>query len=144
MIKDRRILSLLLVLAIIISITPTTLAASDDTYAKRGYIADMLLVAADDYSPDLERSFIIRGDEGGLREDDYITRAEAFVMISRAFGELDEPAGHNARLTVTDLYFDDVYEWAKPDVENLIRGGALAGTGGGMLSPAEYVTVDQV
>jgi len=142
--KSRKVLSLFLALVLVISLAPAVFAAEETIYAKRGDIVEFLLTAADDYNPEVKRDDIIKGDDGGLREDDFITRAEAFVMISRAFGSLEAPTGHNARITVTQLECDDIPEWAAADVENLVQGGVLVGTGSGKLSPDEYVTTEQI
>ena len=61
----------------------------------------MLLAAADDYNPGVVKEDIIKGyEDGELHEDWSVTRAEALVMLKRAFGELPEPTGHNARVAI--------------------------------------------
>ena len=142
--KRTRIIGVLLALIIVLNTVPLAQAAGD-SYATRGEIVQMLMSAADDYHPNLQKSDIIKGySDGALNENQYATRAEAFVMVSRAFGKLDAPTGHNARVAVTDLVYDDVPAWAKADVQNLVRGGVLVGTGHGKLSPNNYITTGQM
>lgn len=73
----------------------TSTAFASDMYATRGEVADMLLSAADDYNKDVKRSDIIKGygGDGELHEDWNINRAEALVMLSRAFGTLPQLTG---------------------------------------------------
>ena len=73
----------------------TNTAFASDMYATRGETADMLLNAADDYNPGVKRSDIIKGygGDGYLHEDWNINRAEALVMLSRAFGTLPQLTG---------------------------------------------------
>ena len=113
--------------------------------ATRGAVADMLLEAAADYTQGLERSDIIKGyGDGDTKDDQAITRAESFVMVSRAFGELPEPVGNDARQLITDIEFTDVPEWAAADVENLVNAGVLIGDGNSSLESEEPVTEEQV
>lgn len=144
MIKRMRILSVFLAVLLLLVMAPLALAA-DEGYATRGQIVEMLLTAADDYTPGLEKSDIVKGyGDGDAREDQYVRRAEAFVMVSRAFGRLEAPTGHNARITLTDLSFTDVPAWAEADVRNLVQGGVLTGAADGSLAPNAYVTVEQM
>ena len=76
----------------------------------------MLLAAADDYNPAVQIEDIMKGDEGGLRESDGVTRAEALVMLRRAFGELPAPEGHNARVAIPAENFADVPDWAMTEL----------------------------
>ena len=58
----------------------------------------MLLTAADDYRPDAQKSDIIKGyGDGQLHEEQPVTRAEALIMLTRAFGEFPELKGNNLR-----------------------------------------------
>ena len=77
-------------------------AFASDMYATRGEVADMLLHAADDYNKDVKYTDIIKGygGDGDLREDQNVNRAEALVMLRRAFGTLPELTGHNARVAL--------------------------------------------
>ena len=71
---------------------------AQDEYMSRGEVADFLLCAADDYNKGLVRSDIIKGyDDGNLYEERLVTRAEALVMLHRAFGTLPECKGHHGR-----------------------------------------------
>ena len=84
-----------------------------DEYLTRGEAADMLVTAADDYNDGITVSDIMSGyEDGSLREDSNVTRAEMLVMLERAFGDLPEPAGHNARVAIPAEKFADVPEWA--------------------------------
>ena len=65
--------------------------------ATRGEVAQMLLQAADDYNPNVQKTDIIKGyEDGQLHEERGVTRAEALVMLKRAFGTLPKPVGQCA------------------------------------------------
>ena len=66
----------------------------------RGESRDMLLSAADDYMLS-GGTDLLRGDENGeLHLDRPLTRAEALVMLERAFGGFEAPVGANARMEI--------------------------------------------
>lgn len=114
-------------------------------YATRGEVANMLLIAADDYTPDVVKEDIIKGyDDGELHEDWSVTRAEALVMLKRAFGELPEPTGYNAMVTLPAESFSDIPEWATTELSDVFDAGIVAGTSEGIFSPNENVTKEQM
>ena len=116
-----------------------------ETYATRGEVAKMLETAADDYNPNVTYADILKGDETGeLHEEDAVTRAEALVMLSRAFGPLPELTGHNARVALKSDSFTDIPDWAKEELAPVLDKGIAAGTADGIFSPDEYVTADQM
>ena len=119
---------------------------ASDMYATRGETADMLLSAADDYNKDVKRSDIIKGygGDGELHEDWNINRAEALVMLSRAFGTLPELTGHNARVALKSGDFTDIPEWAAPELTPVLDAGIAAGTADGIFSPYDDVTKEQM
>lgn len=134
-------------ISLLVSVPPAWAADKADSHdMTREEVLQRLLMAADAYSPTaLEEGTIMRGDEdGALRETQPVTRAECFVMISRAFGTLPEPKGHDKRVSFTNLVYTDVPSWAIEDVENLVKGGILAGTEGGSLKANEPVTSSQL
>lgn len=123
---------------------PAVLAADDD-FATRGKVASMLLAAADDYNPEVEKTDIIKGyEDGQLHEENNVTRAEALVMLKRAFGELPEPTGHNACVALPMESFTDIPEWAQAELEDVFDAGIVAGTSEGIFSPNENVTEHQM
>lgn len=119
---------------------------ASDMYATRGETADMLLSAADDYNKDVKRSDIIKGygGDGELHEDWNINRAEALVMLSRAFGTLPELTGHNARVALKSGDFTDIPDWAAPELTPVLDAGIAAGTADGVFSPYDDVTKEQM
>lgn len=118
-------------------------AADED--ATRGEVAEMLLTAADDYNPGVQKSDIIKGyEDGELHEDWNVTRAEALVMLKRAFGELPEPEGHNARVAIPAEEFTDIPEWAQTELADVFDAGIVAGTAEGIFSPDDNVTKEQM
>lgn len=121
-------------------------AFASDMYATRGETADMLLSAADDYNKDVKRSDIIKGygGDGDLHEDWNINRAEALVMLSRAFGKLPELTGHNARAALRSGDFTDIPDWAKTELAPVLDAGIAAGTADGIFSPYDDVTKEQL
>lgn len=139
--KLKRLITTILALSMLLGNT----AFASDMYATRGEVADMLLSAADDYNPSVQRSDIIKGyDDGELHEDWNVTRAEALVMLKRAFGELPTPTGHNARIALPQGSFTDIPDWAKTELKNVFDAGIAAGTGEGIFSPTDDVTKEQM
>ena len=124
----------------------TNTVFASDMFATRGEVADMLLNAADDYNPGVKRSDIIKGygGDGELHEDWNINRAEALVMLNRAFGKLPELTGHNARVALKSDDFNDIPDWAKPEITPVLDAGIAAGTGEGTFSPYDDVTKEQM
>ena len=124
----------------------TNTAFASDMYATRGETADMLLNAADDYNPGVKRSDIIKGygGDGYLHEDWNINRAEALVMLARAFGTLPGLTGHNERVALKSGDFTDIPEWAKPELLPVLDAGIAAGTAEGIFSPYDDVTKEQL
>ncbi len=140
--KLRRLAAFSLFIAIF---TATLSSFAEDIYANRGEVADMLLSAADFYNPGVVRSDIIKGYEDGLlHEERNVTRAEALVMLSRAFSSLPEPTGHNKRVSLTAKDFTDIPSWAKKELAPVFDSGIVAGTSEGIFSPDNYVTKRQM
>ncbi len=111
----------------------------------RGEVADMLLNAADDYNPGVQRSDIIKGyGSGELYEDRNVSRAEALVMLSRAFGTLPELTGHNARVAFKNGVFSDIPDWAKAELSPVLDKGIATGTAEEVFSPYDDVTKEQM
>ncbi len=138
--KRMRIAALLLILTLILP-----LGVSAEDYINRGQVADMLLMAADDYNAGVERGDIIKGYEDGLlHEERSVTRAEALVMLSRAFGKLPVPTGHNKRIALSYDYFTDIPAWAEGELKNVFDSGIVAGTSKGIFSPDALVTREQM
>lgn len=140
--KRKRIISLLLCTAML-GCVPNAIA--EDNYATRGEVAEMLLEAADDYNPSVQKTDIIKGyEDGQLYEDQIVTRAEALVMLKRAFGDLPELTGHNARVAIPKDSFTDIPQWSEPELEDVFNAGIVAGTEKGIFSPDEKVTKEQM
>ena len=140
-----RLFSLFITLTILCTLSPVSASESSGTYATRGQTAALLIAAADAYNPNVSRAVILKGyADGSIREDQPVTRAEAFVMVSRAFGALPAPNAHNTRTFLPKETFSDVPNWARSEIENLTSAGILAGTGNGKLSPDRYVTCEQL
>lgn len=140
--KTKRILAVGVAAAVIF----TNTAFASDMYATRGEVANMLLQAADDYNPNVKYSDIIKGygGDGELHEDWNVNRAEALVMLSRAFGKLPELTGHNARVALKSGAFDDIPDWAAPELTPVLDAGLSVGTADGIFSPYDDVTKEQM
>ena len=83
----------------------------------RGETASILLEAATDYNADVTYGDILKGYPGGdLNEDGAVTRAQALVMLQRAFGGLPEPKGDNARSGYPAANFTDIPAWAQAEL----------------------------
>ena len=137
----------LLAAVMLVCLVPQGLAAPQQAspYATRGQVVEMLLTAADDYNADLAKEQIVQGNgDGNLRENDSVTRAEAMVMLRRAFGKFATPMGDSLRTGYSAVQFTDVPQWAAEDIGALTAAGILAGTGENKLSPQDNVTVEQM
>ena len=121
-----------------LSLVPSAFAAEPLT---RREARDILLAASEGYvSADADRE-ILKGDENGdLHLDRTLTRAEALVMLERAFGGLPTPVGANARSGFSAEVFTDVPDWAQAELTGVLNAGIVAGTGDGLLSPQRPVT----
>lgn len=125
--------------------TNGAVAWEEDRAATRGEVVEMLLAAADDYNPGVTKEDIIRGyEDGDLREDQSVTRAEALVMLARAFGPLPERKGVNAAQAIPADSFSDIPAWAAETLAPVFEAGIVAGTALGVFSPNEAVTVHQM
>lgn len=143
----KRLLASFLAVLILMGAAPLAAAADakTDAYIKRGEAADTLLLSGKHYNAGLLRSDIIKGNENGdLEEDKPVTRAEALVMLSRAFGKLPSPIGDNARSGYNAAKFTDVPDWAKTELENVFAAGIIDGTSATEFSPEEYITAKQL
>ncbi len=135
--------SVLTALALLLS--PSHALAAGNIPATRMEVCNALLSAADDYNPGVTASDIMKGDgNGNLRENDTVTRAEALVMLSRAFGELPAPTGDSARKGYPASNFTDIPDWAKKELKNVLDSGIVAGTSETTLSPNNNVTMEQL
>ncbi len=79
-------------------------------------------------------------DDGMLHPNDYITRVEAFAVVSRVLSQSDLP---------TDLgdgsdFFTDVPDWAVNDISRLKNAGLVYGYGDGTLGSYDFMTYDQI
>ena len=125
--------------------TNGAVAWEEDRVATRGEVVEMLLAAADDYNPGVTKEDIIRGyEDGDLREDQSVTRAEALVMLARAFGPLPERKGVNAAQAIPAESFSDIPAWAAETLAPVFEAGIVAGTAPGVFSPNEAVTLHQM
>lgn len=140
--RMKRLTALFLIISIIS--LPFSVFAQD-SFVNRGEVAEMLLEAADFYNPGVVKSDIMKGYEDGLlHEERSVTRAEALVMLSRAFGDLPELTGHNERVALTAENFTDIPSWAQTELEEVFDRGIVAGTSKGKFSPDSNVTKKQM
>jgi len=123
---------LALILACVLAASPAALAS--DEALTRAEAAEILTAAGDDYHSLSEPVL-----EGG-REDEAVTRVEALVMLSRAFGELPAPKGDSARWAVDSAAFTDLPNWAKSRLENVLAAGVVTPNGEGVLGARETVS----
>ncbi|MGN0181033.1 MAG: S-layer homology domain-containing protein, partial [Candidatus Ornithomonoglobus sp.] len=140
----KRTLSVMLAAAVAAGSGMTAVYA-ENGYATRGEVCQMLLAAADDYNPTVEKSDILQGyDDGSLHEEWNVTRAEAVVMLSRAFGELPELKGYNEYLAIPKESFTDIPAWADDELNSVFDAGIIAGKDDGIFAPDDNVTKDEM
>ncbi|MBH5319689.1 S-layer homology domain-containing protein [Paenibacillus sp. GSMTC-2017] len=141
----KKFLSLLLAIAMVLSVSQSVYAEETSPPATRGDIVDTLLSAADAYNAGIKKEAIIQGDtEGDLRENEPAKKIEALVMLSRAFGKLPEPVGHDLRIGTFGVKFTDVPTWAKGDIDKLAKAGVLTGKADGTLGVKDTITITEL
>ena len=141
--KIKKVVSGLLALSI--AVGSMYVVSAKDQYVTRGQVADMLLVAADDYNPNVKKEDIIQGyEDGELHEDWNVTRAEALVMLKRAFGKMPELNEYTKRIAIPKEDFTDIPKWAETELADVFDAGIVAGTSEGVFSPDENVTDTQM
>lgn len=142
----KKILATVLALVFVLSCVPTALAAEqDDTPLTRGEALEMLLSAADDYNPGVQKSDILKGyPDGSLREEEGVTRLQALLMLERAFGGLPEATGAFALQAFDASNFADVPDWAEEELAGVLQSGIVVGTSETTLGPDDPVTRGQM
>ena len=99
-----------------------------------GETAEILLTAARNYNPGLtEKDLLSDCSSHSFDAAQAASRAEALVMLSRAFGDLPELTGDNARTAIPAQTFTDVPEWAADVIGDVTAAGIVAGDGNGLL-----------
>lgn len=127
-----RMLALVLVCVMAAGTAPAAFAS--DAELTRAEAADLLIAAGDDYGD--AREPILQGG----REAEAVTRAEALVMLQRAFGELPAPKGDSARAAVDASAFTDVPNWAKTQLKNVLDAGIVTANAEGNFGPRDTVS----
>lgn len=113
--------------------------------AARGEVCQMLLNAADFYNPSVQKEDILKGyEDGELHEERPVTRAEALVMLNRAFGELPKPTDYTKSVMFSEKRFDDIPSWAKSELLPVFNAGLAAGKEENKFFPDDYVTEDEM
>lgn len=120
---QKRFVPLLLALVLALGTPPVQAAA-----LTRGEAAQALLSAAQDYNPGVQRSDILKGyPDGSLALDGTLTRAQALVMLTRAFGGFAAPAGDNARMALPTGSLTNVPAWAAEELSSVLAAGLADG-----------------
>lgn len=117
---------------------------AEGKYLTRGEAAEMLISACDDYS-NADIGDIIRGyADGEVHGERNVTRAEALVMLSRAFGEFPELKGYYAYLAAPKENYTDIPNWGSDDINSVVSAGIVLGNGSGVLGGDEYITREEM
>ena len=120
---QKRFMPLLLALVLALGTLPVQAAA-----LTRGEAAQALLSAAQDYNPGVQRSDILKGyPDGSLALDGTLTRAQALVMLTRAFGGFAVPVGDNARMALPASSLTNVPAWAAEELSSVLAAGLADG-----------------
>lgn len=108
----------------------------------RGDVVALLMAAADEYQPNLQKTDIMKGYEDGLlHEDMKATKLEALIMLNRAFGTLPESSTSGVLSVDT---FTDIPEWAKPEMEKILQSGIVQESSAGLFDPNETINAEQM
>lgn len=143
--KLKKLFAVFISAVLVVSAVPSNAALISSGYATRGEVVEMLLSAADDYRPDVQKTDIIKGyEDGQLHEENPVTRAEALIMLNRAFGGFPALKGDALRLAIPKEDFTDIPQWATAELTDVFQAGIVAGTGEGKFSPGDYVTKEQM
>lgn len=108
-------------------------AASLDDFQDAGEISPWFLP---EWELAVTSGLILGYEDGTLRPQETIRRAEALVLLSRCLPEL--PAEGDP------IPFTDVPAWAQADVDRLSAAGLVKGYGDGLLGADDALTVEQV
>jgi putative endopeptidase len=141
-----RIIALVVIAALVFSVSPAFIWAEETpVYLSRGEVAGIVLKAADDYNPGISKNDILLGyEDGSLREEEPAGKAEALIMISRAFGDLPSPRGDSLRRGVFDQHYNDVPLWATEEVNKLKKAGVLYSPVDGELGANENISASEL
>jgi putative endopeptidase len=80
----------------------------------------------------------------GKGEKELVTRLEAYVMISRAFGKLPRPTGQQLRMYYEEVHFKNIPGWAKEPVENLADARVIAPSEDHILACNDYICIREI
>jgi putative endopeptidase len=106
----------------------------------KGEYAEMLLEQAKEYNTSVKLEDIIK-DTSETATSKKLTKAEALVMLRRAFGTLPTLKGDLARSAPEVQTYTDLPFWAVDDVTALSNAGVLSEESG-EIGAGEYVTED--
>ena len=134
----RKIAALVLAAALLFSLAASCLAAGEPIM--RIEAAEILAQAAEKYSGAREKDILKGYPNGELDMDGTLTRAQALVMIDRAFGGLPAPTGDNARAAAGTQGFSDVPVWGGEELARVLASGIVAGAEDGLLHPNDPMT----
>lgn len=133
----KRLATLVLAAILTLGILPAQAAQTDVLTLNDA--AKQLMDAGFKYTPDLKLSDILEGIPNE-QLDSPITRAQAMVMLERAFGGLPTPVGDNARAAYPTESFADVPDGASEEWVNILAAGIVTGDGSGLLTPDQPIT----
>lgn len=142
----KKIIALLLSSSLLLTMLPKAgLAQAAQPNVTRGEVVNYLLNAADDYNPGIKKEDILKGHgKGDAKEDQYVSRIEALIMLSRAFSDLPEPKGNDLRISNTSAEFTDVPKWAQDEIDKLAATGIINGYPDGKLGASDHITLEQL
>lgn len=142
----KKLLAFLLSSSLILtSLAPHALAKDEKTAMTRGEVVSYLLTVADDYNPGVKKEDILKGDaKGETKENEYVSRTEALIMLSRAFSDLPKPQGNDARSLNPSASFSDIPAWATEELAKITAAGIVNGTEDGKLGAKDQVTLEQL
>ncbi|HAG05138.1 MAG TPA: hypothetical protein DCG28_06800 [Lachnospiraceae bacterium] len=119
-----------------------TVYAADKEYLTENEVCDILLSAADDYNANVTEEDILQGYD--LDENEYVTRAQALVMLKRAFGDIPELKGGKLFAASGLDSYSDVSKGENTELDAALSAGISAGTGNDNFSPNAYITKEQL
>ena len=110
-----------LIIATVMVTSQAVCAFAGETLTKEEY-ARIVLEGAKDYNPEITMEDLVKNADGKKQ----VTKAEALVILRRAFGKMPVLQGDFMRTAPEEVSYTDVPQWAQNDINTLSQAGVLS------------------